>query len=201
MKSEQVSRIYIFLQFLVDLVRKWRWKYWIDRRTPPQRCTGLSLIWTNPKFTLPVECHKKIRRCILKHALLNNFVWKQFIWILMAKYAANTAWVLLIDKVSFSLGVPPLVKHIAIAPKRKDREWEMCIGFCHCLTNLSSLLDLLPPSGKQFPRIKEGVENHNACVPNLRGKHRGWVRSLHADLVSWRLNCITLTQWQNPHVL
>lgn len=25
----------------------------------------------------------------------------------MAKYAANTAWVLLIDKVSFSLGVPP----------------------------------------------------------------------------------------------
>jgi len=39
----------------------------------------------------------------------------------MAKYAANTAWVLLIDKVSFSLGTLPPVKHIAIAPKRKRR--------------------------------------------------------------------------------
>ncbi len=135
-------------------------------RNVAQDSSWLSLLQTSPKFTFPAECHTKTCRYILKYASLNDFVWKQFRWILMAKYAANTAWVLLIDKVSFSLGVFFSCQANSL---KKKRENERCAGFFffHCLTNLSSLLDLLPPSAKQFPWIKEGVENHNACVPNV----------------------------------
>lgn len=86
----------------------------------------------------------------------------------MAKYAANTAWVLLIDKVSFSLGCFFLLLFFSCQANAPKKERMRCAGgFCNCLTNLSSFLDLLPPSVKQFPWIKEGVENHNACVPNI----------------------------------
>lgn len=46
----------------------------------------------------------------------------------MAKYAANTAWVLLIDKVSFSLGVhtPPPLSSISQSLQKEKTENERC---------------------------------------------------------------------------
>ncbi len=127
---------------------------------PPQRGTGLKLTVlapNKPRVHIPswMSCHY-----ILKHASLNDFVWKQFRWILNMQ---------LIQRGYYLLTKCPSawVFFFCQANAPKKREWEMCRGFCHCLTNLSSLLDLLPPSAKQFPWIKESAENHNACVPNV----------------------------------
>lgn len=154
----------------------------------------LSLLRTSPEFTFPAECHTKTCRHILKHASLNDFVWKQFRWILNMQLIQRgyylltkcpSAWVFFFCQ--------------ANAPKKERmRDVQGVLSLFD-----QSKLFVRPSStfSETVPLDKGGRGKSQYVCNECRGKQQGWVRSLHADLVSCRLNCITLTQWQNPHVL
>ncbi len=162
---------------------------------PPQRGTGLKLTVlapNKPRVHIPswMSCHY-----ILKHASLNDFVWKQFRWILNMQ---------LIQRGYYLLTKCPsaCVVFFLSSKRSKTRERMRDVQGVLSLFDQSKLFVRPSSTFSETVPLDKGECWKSQCVcTECRGKQRGWVRSLHADLVSCRLNCITLTQWQNPHVL